>query len=85
MLNLISSFPFPISFLFLISHFLVPTFSSAPFPDPLRKAESSLVPIPSRMCKEGLVFCATFFVTWGGADLGFEITNQIAEDLIIIV
>ena len=30
------------------------------------------------------MFRVTFLVTWGGADLGFEITNQIAEDLIII-
>ena len=41
------------------------------------------VPRPSRTCEEGLVFWATFLVTWGGADLEFEITNQIAEALII--
>ena len=42
------------------------------------------MPRPSHTCEEGLVFWATFLVTWSGADLGFEITNQIAEDLIII-
>jgi len=43
--------------------------------------DPSLVPRPSRMCEECLVFWATFHVTWGGADIRFEI-NQIAKDLI---
>jgi len=46
-------------------------------PDPL-------LPRPSHTCEEGLVFWATYLVTWGGANLGFEITNQNAEDLITI-
>lgn len=32
--------------------------------------------------EEGLVFLAASTVTWGRADLGFEISNHITEDLI---
>lgn len=34
-------------------------------------------------CEGGLVFCATPLVTRGRTDFGFEITNQIAADLVI--
>jgi len=43
----------------------------------------SLVPRPS--VHEKRVWCSEqHFLTWGGADLGFEITNWIAEDVIIL-
>ena len=45
-----------------------------------------VVSCPDSLARAKRVWCSeqTFLVTWGRADLGFEITNQIAEDLIII-
>jgi len=44
---------------------------------------TSLVPYTLCTCEGGLVFCATSLVTRGRTDFGFEITNQIAENMII--